>query len=427
MEEFDDISLLELQSLIRDGVEDAVPGKLWVRAEIASIQSKNHCYLELCQSESGRIVAKARAVIWKGVYTLLRAAFKDATGGELAVGMQILARVQPNYSEIYGLSLVIDDIEPQFTLGAAELEKRKTIELLEKEGYMEMQKELALPDIPKSLAVISSGTAAGFGDFCRHLDENPYGFKFRVQLFEALMQGEDAPASIAKAIESVTRAAHCSKTVSGEVLADTHPQSPAPFDAVLILRGGGSPLDLACFDDYSLAVAIARCPLPVVTAIGHDRDHHVADMVAHDFVKTPTALADMFIDAVAAEDERLSAAQTRIRQAAHIRLVSASSRLELLASSLRAASSSRIVSESSRLDLLLERIGNADPRNVLGRGFAIVTDEKGMVLRSVSAVAPGSTLRLIFADGSVSALATAVVPAPGESNAVPTKSLIDNK
>lgn len=380
-----DISLLELQRLIREGVEDAVPEKLWVRAEVAALQSRGHCYLELCQSEEGRLVAKARAVIWKSVWAILQPAFKEATGSDLAPGMQILAQVQPSYSELYGLSLVIDDIEPQYTLGAAEMEKRKTIELLEKEGLMETQKRLEMSPLPLSLAVISSRTAAGFGDFCRHLDENPYGFKFRVEFFEALMQGEDAPESICEALNAIAGQA-------------------GRFDAVLILRGGGSPLDLACFDDYTLAVAIASCPLPVVTAIGHDRDHHVADMVAHDYVKTPTALADYFIDAVAAEDERLSSGAVRLRQAVSARLAAASARLGLFASTLRAAAASRFAAEGSRLDLLLERIAGADPRRALGRGFALVTDEKGVVIRSAAAIAPGARLRLVFADGTVEAV-----------------------
>lgn len=392
-----DISLLELQRLIREGVEDAVPEKLWVRAEVAALQSRGHCYLELCQSEEGRLVAKARAVIWKSVWAILQPAFKEATGSDLAPGMQILAQVQPSYSELYGLSLVIDDIEPQYTLGAAEMEKRKTIELLEKEGLMETQKRLEMSPLPLSLAVISSRTAAGFGDFCRHLDENPFGFKFRVEFFEALMQGEDAPESICEALNDIAGQA-------GAIEAED--RQAGRFDAVLILRGGGSPLDLACFDDYTLAVAIASCPLPVVTAIGHDRDHHVADMVAHDYVKTPTALADYFIDAVAAEDERLSSGAVRLRQAVSARLAAASARLGLFASTLRAAAASRFAAEGSRLDLLHERIAGADPRRALGRGFALVTDEKGVVIRSAAAIAPGERIRLIFSDGSVDAVST---------------------
>lgn len=383
MAENNDISLLELQTLIREGVENAIPEKIWVRAETASVQAKpnGHCYLELCQSEDGRVLAKARAVIWRGAYGLVRAAFREATGSDIGVGMQILARVQASYSELYGLTLIIDEIEPQFTLGAAELEKRKTIELLEKEGYMEMQKRLDFPALPFSLAVISSGSAAGFGDFCRHLDENPYGFKFKVELFEALMQGEDAAESICEAISSVT----------------------GDYDAVLILRGGGSPLDLVCFDDYTLAVAIAQCPIPVLTAIGHERDYHVADMVAFDYVKTPTALADLFIDAVAAEDEKLSTAATRLRLAAAGRIAAEKSKVESFASAVKSAVAARIAAAASAVDLLESRIHSADPRKVLERGFALVTGPDGRIVRSASQLNPGDRLSVVFADGSLAA------------------------
>ena len=323
----------------------------------------------------------------------------------------------------FGLTLVIDDLEPQFTLGAAELEKRKTIELLEKEGFMEMQKRLDFPPLPFSLAVISSRTAAGFGDFCRHLDSNPYGFKFRVELFEASMQGAEAEESICEAISAIAAApgqlapANCATL--GIIRGGTSQQSgevgssdsetfvgarlAGGYDAILILRGGGSPLDLVCFDDYTLAVAIATCPIPVLTAIGHDRDYHVADMVAYDYVKTPTALADYFIDAVAAEDEKLSAAASRLRLAASGRIASEKAKLDRIAAALKGAVAARLAAASSAVDLLESRIHSADPRRVLERGFALVTDSAGRVIRSASQATPGDTLRLVFADGSVAA------------------------
>ena len=358
-----EISLLELQEIIRDGVESAVPDKLWIKAEVAAVQAKGngHCYLELAQSEDGRLLAKARAVIWKSIWFALRAYFLEATGSNLAAGMQILARVQASYSELYGLTLVIDELEPEFTLGAAELEKRKTIERLEKEGLIDRQKELSLPDLPYSLAVISAADAAGFGDFCKHLDGNEFGFKFRVDLFPATMQGESAPESIVDALQQV--------------------EADGGYDAALILRGGGSRLDLACFDDYGLAFAIANCSIPVFTAIGHDRDFSVADMVAFEYVKTPTALADFFIDCFASEDERISAFGNR----------------------LRLALSGKISAMENALALLEQRIKAADPRNILSRGYSLVTDEGGVVVNSAAGLRPGQRLRILFADGAVDA------------------------
>ena len=358
----DCIDLYELQQQLRDGLEELFPGRIWVRAEIASIQAKanGHCYLDLSQSGEKGVIAKAKAVIWRSHYLQIASYFEAAVGSPMQPGMMIMARVQVSYSELYGLTLTIDEVEPQFTLGEAELERRRTIARLTEDGLMDRQKQLELPLLPYRLAVVSARDAAGYGDFCRHLQDNEYGFVFRVDLFEATMQGKEAPESIVDALGRVESA-------------------PEPYDAVLIMRGGGSALDLACFDDYGLCIAIAECSIPVFTAIGHDRDFHVADMVAFSFVKTPTALADEFIDAYAAEDERISAFGTR----------------------LRLALGDKIAQMESRLDQLASRIRSADPRSLLSRGYSLVTDSRGVVLKSAAAVAPGDILDVMFADGTL--------------------------
>ena len=363
--ERDYIDLAELQARLREEIEMSFPERCWVRAEIASVQAKanGHCYLDLSQSEEGRIVARAKAVVWRSRYAALRAYFREATGGDLAAGMEVLLRVQVDYSELYGLTLTVDEIEPRFTLGAAELQRRRTLEKLAADGLLDRQKELEPALLPYRLAVISARDAAGYGDFCRHLTENAYGFVFAVELFEATMQGEEAPASIVDALERVECA-------------------PEPFDAVLLMRGGGSALDLACFDDYGLCFAIANCPVPVYTAIGHDRDFHVADQVAYDFVKTPTALADRFIDAFAAEDERISSFGNRLRM----------------------AFAARLATMEQRLVALGDRIRGADPRGVLARGYALVTDARGVVVKSAGALPPGTSFKVMFADGTVEAV-----------------------
>lgn len=280
------IDLLELQTLIKEGIAEAFPGRYWVKAEISSWspRANGHCYLTLTQSRGGKSIAESRAMIWKWHFPQLQRFFEDTTGQRLGAGITVLVRVQVSFSELYGISLFIDDIDPAFTLGEKALERKKAIEKLQREGYMDMQQELALPDIPHRLAVITSQTAAGYQDFRNHLLGNPEGYAFGLDLYEALMQGEQAPASILEALEAVREQA---------------------FDAVLILRGGGSELDLACFDDFDLAVGIATFPIPVITAIGHDKDVHIADMVAHASVKTPTALADLFLDALRAQDALL--------------------------------------------------------------------------------------------------------------------------
>ena len=362
--ERDYIDLFELQRQMRGGIEELFPERLWVRAEVASVQVKanGHCYMDLSRSEEGRVVARAKAVIWRSRYLPLAARFREATGDELRPGMEVLLRVMVSYSELYGLSLSVDDIEPCFSLGAAEMRRRQTIERLTQEGLMDRQKELSLSDMPRRLAVISARDAAGYGDFMHHLQDNEYGFAFSVQLIEATMQGADAPASISDALAAAE--------ASGEA-----------YDAVLIMRGGGASLDLACFDDYGLCFTIANCTIPVFTAIGHERDYHIADMVAYDFVKTPTALADRFIDALAAEDERISSFSTR----------------------LRLAFSSRIAAMSSEVDMIAARIRSADPRAVLSRGFTLVTDARGVVLKSGGGLKRGDRISVLFEDGKISA------------------------
>lgn len=353
--------LLELQESIRTGLEDLFPDRIWVRAEIASISVKagGHCYLDLSQSGPSGTVAKARATIWRNRYAMLSSFFTASTGSPLMAGMTVLVRVQVSFSELYGLSLDIDDIDPGFTLGQKEAERRRTIARLEAEGLMDAQKALPASPLPYRLAVISAQTAAGYGDFRKHLDSNEFGFVFHTDLFEAAMQGPTAPPSIIEAIDIIE-------------------SSALPYDAILIIRGGGSALDLDCFDDYDLCRRIAQCRIPILTAIGHDRDHHVADMVAFEFVKTPTALADLFLDCYMAEDERISSYSGR----------------------LRLAFVSKVNALTSRLDLLSSRIHGADPRIILSRGYLLATDADGVVMKSARGASPGGHISILFPDGT---------------------------
>lgn len=358
------LSLLELQALVREGLEEMFPGRVWVRAEVASVSAKlgGHCYLELSQSEDSRLVAKVRAVVWASKWRTLKPFFESVTGETLKAGMEVLVQVQVTYSELYGFALSVTDINPEFSLGKKEDLRLKTIRRLQDEGLMDRQKELAFPALPWRFAVVSAEDAAGYGDFMRHLNENAFGFRFDVRLFPAAMQGDSCPQSVADALHEVET---CGES----------------FDAVLLLRGGGSALDLACFDDYVMARAIAVCPLPVLTAVGHDRDYHVCDMVAHSFLKTPTALADELLGIFEAEDARLGE----------------------FASRMRLAFINRLNTMDMRLQNLLTRIAAADPRNILKRGYVLVTGENGVVLKSAGALAAGDRMRVMFADGEVEA------------------------
>ena len=417
------IDLLELQTRIKESIADAFPGRYWVKAEIASWspRANGHCYLSLSQSRSGKSIAEARAMIWKWKYPQLTQFFESSTGQRLQAGLTVLVQVTVSYSELYGISLFIEDIDPAFTLGEQALERKKAIEKLTAQGYMEMQKELALPDLPYRLAVITSKTAAGYQDFRHHLRDNPEGYAFELDLYEALVQGEQAPASIMAALKEAAE---------------------KNYDAILLLRGGGSELDLACFDNYELAVAIATCPVPVVTAIGHDKDVHIADMVAHASVKTPTALADLFLEAYEAQDAILDRVEGRIGTAVQRRI----SALEVLLQRsvgrisrgllhkyadvarlkdnavhrVQFAAQARISAEVSKVALKEALIKASDPRSILALGYVLVTGKDNKVLKTVDKVSKGDRIGVRFSDGSLTAKVDEIYSDKIDNNQVQT-------
>lgn len=338
--------------------------------------------MELSQSDGNGLIAKASAIIWSSKYRFIAPYFESVTGSPLAEGMAVLVEVQVNYSQLYGLSLIINDIDPEYSVGVKELERQKTIERLQKEGLMGLQKELQLPLLPYRLAVISAEDAAGYRDFLRHVEENPYGFRLDISLYPALMQGADCPSSIIAAMDAVMEDAD-------------------GYDAVLILRGGGAKLDLACYDDYSLAAVIAQYPLPVLTAIGHDQDYHVCDMVAHEFVKTPTALADFIIGIYETEDERLSSLQTRMNLAFSNKIYAAESVLNSLQARVKGGFALKITAMEAVLNVLEARLKAADPRRILERGYALAVDSEGVVLKGAAGHSAGDKVSVMFCDGTL--------------------------
>ena len=385
------IDLFELQSRLKQGIESLFPKRLWIKAEVSAVKARNggHCYLELSQSDSNGLVAKSSAIIWSSKYRFIAPYFESVTGSPIQEGMVILAEVQVNYSQLYGLSLIVNDVDPEFSLGVKELERQKTIERLQKEGLMDLQKGLQLPLLPYNIAVISAEDAAGYRDFVRHLAENPYGFSLDCTLFPALMQGVDCPQSIVSALDSVM-------------------ETGKTWDAVLILRGGGAKLDLACFDDYELAAVIAQYPIPVLTAIGHDQDFHVCDMVAHEFVKTPTALADFLLGMYETEDERISSLQTRMRLAFSNKIYSAESALNMLQARVKGGFNMKIANMEAALKVLEARILAADPRKILERGYALAVDADGVVVKSVAGRKKGDKMSMMFPDGTLDCIIEAV-------------------
>lgn len=282
------LSLLELNKLIGEVLAKNLEPSYWVVAEIGEMRlnQKGHCYLELVEKEDTQILAKSRATIWSYTYRNLSGWFEALTGQQLKAGMKILCNVTIQYHEVYGFSLNIRDIDAQYTLGERAKRRQEIILQLQSDGIFEMNKELDLPLVPQRIAVVSSETAAGFGDFIEQLNANDYGYHFEVQLFNSVMQGDQAEKSIIQAMHDIY-------------------ERIDEFDLLIIIRGGGAALDLDCFDSYELGAHIAQFPLPVITGIGHERDETIADLVAHTKMKTPTAVAEFIISGTRNFESRL--------------------------------------------------------------------------------------------------------------------------
>ncbi len=354
-EENTSLSLSELQEEVKSRVGFL---QCWVRVEIESHRvSGGHHYLALIEKcKDGQVVAKASARIWRSNERVVTE-FRNATGQDLQAGLSITANVSVDYHSVYGLTLIINEIDTSCALGERELERRRTLERLVKDGVFDSQKELELPFLPFDLAVISSETAAGYGDFCRHLSSNQYGFAFSHTLFPALMQGDAASASICQALESV--------------------RSSGQFSMVIILRGGGADSDLYCYDDYDLCSCIANLDIPVLTAVGHERDYHIADMVSYQNFKTPTAAAGFLIDWVAGVEEEMLRCADNIRFA----LAMGIGRME------------------SEVDMLAASIAASNPLNILSQGYVLASDTKGRIIKSADAGRAGDKFSLRFRDG----------------------------
>ncbi len=286
------LSLLELHQQIREELELAFPDSYWVVAEISQVnpdRRSGHCYLNLVDkgdNARGAIQAQARATIWSSRFQMLGRYFEEKTGQPLKAGLKILFQTQVRFHELYGLSLDILNIDANYTIGDLARQRQETLKRLEAEGLLTANQELEMPLVPQRLAVISSATAAGYQDFIHQLEHNSYGYTFDTRLFPAIVQGNEAPASIARAMQLIAGYSHL-------------------FDAIVLIRGGGSQTDLACFDDYQVAAAIGHSPLPVLTGIGHERDESIADLVAHTRQKTPTAVANYLIDRAQALERRV--------------------------------------------------------------------------------------------------------------------------
>jgi exodeoxyribonuclease VII large subunit len=355
-------TLSELNTAIKATLELAFPESVWVVAEISEIRcnSKGHCYLELVEREEEETIAQIKANIWAYTFRNLASKFEKTTGETLKQGMKVLLQVNVTFHEIYGLSLNVKDIDPTYSLGAMARKKREVIERLTKEGLINLNKQIPLPLVPQRIAVISSATAAGYGDFIDHIDDNPYGYKIFYKLYQSLMQGQEAEASIIAAL----------KQIRGHIKL---------HDAVVIIRGGGSQIDLSCFDTYSLAVEVAKFPLPVITGIGHERDDTVVDMVVHTKLKTPTAVAEFLILGMSSFEERLSDAQSTLVIRAKELLREENHRLQYLMQQFRHIVRDRFNGEINRIETALHRLIHGTTQIIDGNNNKLKLDVNRLV------------------------------------------------
>jgi exodeoxyribonuclease VII large subunit len=444
------LSLTELQLIIKDSLYLALPDMYWITAEVSEIKENyaGHCYLELIEKhpDEKNVRARAKAIIWNNRYRFLKSLFVNITGEPLRAGMKVLVRIKVEYHELYGLSLVISDIDPSFTIGEMAMKRQMVIRRLEEEGVFLMNKELEFPFVPQRIAVISSKSAAGYSDFIRHLNDNSYGYVFYTALFETIMQGTETEQSVISALDRIA--------ANSEII-----------DVVAILRGGGSQSDLSWFDSYNIAYHVTQFPIPVITGIGHEKDMSVTDMVAFQSLKTPTAVADHLIRCVADAENQLNEMSSGIAENTKLiiekyRDINESFKIKLIpvvrlmisnqkeklsnriieiinfgkkyiaraglspanqSSKLVSAAGSYIMSKKTTIDrnrddlvsLTLNSIENRkirtaglenslnilNPENVLKRGYTITT-KKGMILRSAGLVAVDDIIETRFSDGT---------------------------
>lgn len=334
------ITLYELNSLVRQTIEIGLPKSYWVEAEISELRENGgHCYLELIEKDKryNTPIAKASARCWRQTWGMVKPYFENTTGQQLRAGMKVLIEVYAQFHEAYGFSWIISDIDPNYTLGDMARKRQEIIKRLKEEGVFDLNKQLDLPLFSQRIAVISSKSAAGYGDFANQLYGNQYGYYFEVELFAATMQGEDVERSIIKALNAIND--RCDD-----------------FDCVVIIRGGGATSDMSGFDALELAENVANFPLPIITGIGHDRDECILDMVSHTRVKTPTAAAALLIDNLNTAERRIDDARQRIANLTSRKMEVEKLRLSRLAERLPALFGSVKDKQEARLDILQERL-----------------------------------------------------------------------
>ena len=402
--------------MVRETIECEMPDEYWVEAELSECRElRGHCYMELIQKDerTATPVAKSPAKCWANKWAVIRPYFERTTGQQLHAGMKVLLKVYAQFHEAYGFSWIVTDINPEYTLGDMARKRQEIIRQLKAEGVFDLQKELTLPPFCQHIAVISSQTAAGYGDFCNQLSDNPYGFQFQTQLFPAIMQGEGVEQSIIDALERIY---DCQlSTVNCQ------------FDCVVIIRGGGSTGDLSGFDTLALAENVANFPLPIITGIGHERDESILDMISHTRVKTPTAAAAFLIEHLKEVLDVINGSQELITRYAQQKLSMLHSQLTIVSEAIPRLFSivktrqeakidtlnqripmlleRRLLAENHRLQLMEEKLKALDPQLLLKRGYSI-TLHNGRVVKDAMALKAGDEIETRLANGAIHSVVT---------------------
>ncbi len=382
------LSLSGLNRMVRAAIEEQLPLRYWVTGELSEVRatSVGHCYIELIERDeaTGEISAKARGTIWSRVYSLLRPYFLEQTGRDFSVGLKVLLQVSVNFHEVYGFSLDVCDLEPAYTIGDMARQRMLIVQRLTDEGVINLNKELPFPLLPKRVAVISSASAAGYGDFCDQLNSNLYGFNFKVALFQSPMQGSKVEEGIISALDAIARDAD-------------------EWDVVVIIRGGGATSDLSCFDTYDLANNCAQFPLPIVTGIGHQRDDTLLDIVAHTRVKTPTAAAELLIHTMLVQADKIAGFCRVIPDAVSRRIADERRRVDMLVQRLPVSVAMMLQQQRHRLDIWEQQLQASSPDRILAKGYTLTLCD-GRIVRSAAQLSAGQELTTRFADGEVTSI-----------------------
>lgn len=406
------ITLFELNNIVKETLKDNLNTPYWIQAELSEVHTNvvGHCYVEFVQKDERKntLLAKARGNIWRNTFAIMKPYFEKETGQAFRAGIKVMVQVYVEFHELYGYSLNVIDIDPTYTIGDMERRRREILARLEEEGVLTLNKELELPMLPQRIAVISSATAAGFGDFSNQLDQNPFGFVFYPKLFPAVMQGDQVERSIIQALDLIYA-------------------EQEKWDVVVIIRGGGATSDLSGFDTYDLASNCAQFPLPIITGIGHERDDTVLDFVSHTRVKTPTAAAEFLINQVRKTAEELEYYSNEITQIITERVQEEQNRLARLTERIPfqiklrleherhlhdkwmqrivSALELRMQKERHQLDLWEKQLEAASPEKLLKRGYSI-TLYNGKAVLDADMLKAGDMLETRFLKGTVRSVVT---------------------